>query len=328
MVQIHAPSDAAIRHLAEVLRAGGLVAVPTETVYGLAANGLDAVACQRIFAAKDRPADDPLILHLLEAEQVTRIAHWSEAGQRLADAFWPGPLTLVLEKLEIVPDVVTAGLGSVAVRVPAHPVIRRLLEACDLPLAAPSANPFGYVSPTCVEHVVEGLGGRIEHVLDGGPCEVGLESTIVDLRDPSRPVLLRPGGITAEALEQVLGVSLARASIAQREAGPQTAPGQLSRHYSPRTRIHLHEKLPDELVARPAGVEALLFLTRPSVEEAPTHWRWLSDTGSLEQAASRLFATLRELDRAGFEAIHAELAPQSGLGVALNDRLRRAANQD
>jgi L-threonylcarbamoyladenylate synthase len=191
--------------LAQRLRAGELVAVPSETVYGLAADALSAKACRGIFRAKDRPAADPLIVHVASIAQAGSIAELSEPARKLMRKFWPGPLTLVLPKKPAVPDVVTSGQPSVAVRMPGHPLFLKLLALTGTPLAAPSANPFGYVSPTTAQHVQDGLGKRIRYILDGGPCEVGVESTILDLRDPLRPRLLRPGKITKRELEKVLG---------------------------------------------------------------------------------------------------------------------------
>ncbi len=320
-----------LNRLARALQRGELVAVPTETVYGLAANALDADACRKIFAAKGRPPTDPLIVHLHDAADIDPIADFNAAAKKLAKAFWPGPLTLVLPKKPVVPDVVTAGLPSVAVRVPAHPLFRRLLQRTGLPLAAPSANPFGYVSPTTAEHVRAGLDGKIRHVLDGGPSVIGLESTIVDLRDPTRPRLLRPGAITRAALERVLKrrVSLVKkqAARAENESRAQVAPGLLARHYSPRTPVVLHTQLAARAVtAGGAAVrdEAWVFLAKPSGLSGK-NIRWLDARGDLRKAARRLFALLRELDAGDFRAIHVELAPGGGLAEAINDRLRRAA---
>ena len=197
--------------------------MPTETVYGLAANALDAKACREIFRAKRRPANDPLIVHVADLRMLATIAEPNAAVPKLARAFWPGPLTLVLKRKAVIPDVVTAGLPSVAVRMPAHPLLRRLLRLCGLPLAAPSANPFGYISPTTARHVQDGLGSSIAHILDGGPCRHGLESTIVDIRDPQRPVLLRPGVITAAEIGRVLGVPVR--TVSRQRSTQDPAPG-------------------------------------------------------------------------------------------------------
>ncbi len=326
------PSNLA--RLARALHRGELVAVPTETVYGLAANALDARACRRIFQAKGRPASDPLIVHLLHAADLPRIAESNDAALRLARKFWPGPLTLVLPKKSIVPDVVSAGRPSVAVRVPSHPLFRRLLKASGLPLAAPSANAFGYVSPTTAEHVLAGLGDRIGHILDGGASSIGLESTIVDLRDPRKPRLLRPGAITRRELERALGRRVPSAAATKRPArGAQLAPGLLHRHYSPRTPVELHARINFSAIAKidPRAREAWLFLARPKQLKAganahvSANIHWLDPRGHLHGAAHQLFGKLRALDAGGWKNIHVEPVPGAGLADAINDRLRRAA---
>jgi L-threonylcarbamoyladenylate synthase len=312
--------------LARKLQAGELVAVPTETVYGLAANALDPAACRRIFRAKGRPTQDPLIVHLHSAAGLTQVAEPNAAALALARAFWPGPLTLVLPKRPVVPAIVTAGLPSVAVRVPAHPLFRRLLKLTALPLAAPSANPFGYVSPTTAAHVRDHLGKKIRQILDGGPARIGLESTIVDLRDPAHPRLLRPGAITVAQLEKVLRRPVATPPPAPprspqpETASAQLAPGLLARHYSPRTPVVLHQKMP----AEHSGADAWVFLARPPGPR-PANIFWLDARGDLSGVAHRLFAVLRQLDCLGFARIHVELASGPGLAEAINDRLRRAA---
>ena len=317
-----------LARLAQVLARGELVAVPTETVYGLAADALSPAACRRIFRAKGRPSSDPLIVHIHDWPQLELLAEPNEAARLLAAAFWPGPLTLVLHKKPVVPAIVTAGLPSVAVRMPRHPLLRRLLKLCGRPLAAPSANPFGYVSPTTAEHVRLGLGGKIRYILDGGPAPIGLESTIVDVRNPRIPRLLRPGAITREQLEHVLG---GRVAVARRSAttprGAQLAPGLLKRHYSPHTPVVLHETVApaDWLSAGPD--EAWLLITKPK-RATPPNVFWLDARGDLRGVARRLFSQLRQLDVAGYRRIHAELAPGGGLAEAINDRLRRAAAAD
>ena len=324
--RIYRGSARNLAQLARHLRSGELVAVPTETVYGLAANALDARACRKIFAAKGRPANDPLIVHLADAHDLARIAVPNAPALRLARKFWPGPLTLVLPKTELIPEVVSAGLPSVAVRVPSHPLFHRLLKLAAIPLAAPSANRFGYISPTTASHVQDGLGGKISHILDGGPCTIGLESTIVDLRDAQRPRLLRTGAITHQQLEKTLGMRVVRPRVAPAasRSAAQVAPGLLSRHYSPKTPMVLHPNLRS---ARADLHEAWLFLAKPNraARSIPKNFFWLDQHGDLRGAARRLFSTLRKLDDGRFKKIHAELVPGGGLADAINDRLRRAA---
>ncbi len=325
LARIHQGTPGNLRRLARVLQRGGLVAVPTETVYGLAANALDAKACRQIFRAKRRPANDPLIVHVADLRMLETIAEPNEAVSALARAFWPGPLTLVLNRRAVVPDVVTAGLPSVAVRMPAHPLLRRLLRLCGLPLAAPSANPFGYISPTTARHVRDGLGSSIAHILDGGPCRHGLESTIVDLRDPLRPVLLRPGVIHAAEIERVLGVRV-RSGARQPTAGaPVLAPGLLARHYSPQRPLRTHRRISAAMVARSGSDEAWICFRRPEWAGRSKNVFWLSARGGIRQAGRRLFALLRQLDQRAWTQLHAELAPPEGAGLAINDRLRRAS---
>jgi L-threonylcarbamoyladenylate synthase len=312
--------------LARRLRAGELVAVPTETVYGLAGNALDPRACAKIFRAKGRPTQDPLIVHIHSLEQLNVLCTPNETALALARAFWPGALTMVLPRKASVPDIVTAGRDSVAVRMPAHPLLRRLLKTAGIPLAAPSANRFGYISPTRAEHVRQGLGNKIQYILDGGPARIGLESTIIDLRDPQRPAILRPGAVTTAELQRHLHPQLAtvnRSSAGSPHVG-QLAPGQLARHYSPRTPLTLHDRLPppDRAGSKPA--EAFVYLRRPDAKPADNVF-WLDARGALPGAARRLFATLRMLDGMHFRRIHVERAPEVGLGQAINDRLRRAA---
>lgn len=310
-------------HLAGRLRAGEVVAVPTETVYGLAANALDASACRKIFAAKGRPTTDPLIVHIHSLAQLSQLSEPNAAALTLARAFWPGPLTIVLPKKAQVPAVVTAGRPSVAVRMPAHPLFRRLLRLAGLPLAAPSANPFGYLSPTTAEHVQASLGTKIAHILDGGPSRIGLESTIVDLRNPRHPRLLRPGAISQQQIERALRRPLRRAtgSTAAAKANvAQLAPGMLASHYSPRTPLVLHAR--NMKVTNPA--DAFVFIRKPP-GRMDANVFWLDARGGLPGAARRLFATLRRLDGMGFKKIHVESAVGTGLAAAINDRLRRAA---
>jgi L-threonylcarbamoyladenylate synthase len=322
--RIYCGTPQQLSFLARRLRAGDLVAVPTETVYGLAADAFNARACRRIFTVKGRPVSDPLIVHIASTRDLARVAVPNEAARKLAAAFWPGPLTLVLPKAAGVPAIVSAGLPSVAVRLPAHPLFRRLLRLAGTPLAAPSANPFGYVSPTAADHVQRGLGRKIRHILDGGPSQVGLESTIVDLRDPQRPRLLRPGSVSHQDLVRVLGRPVSRPRRAGAARVPQVAPGQLPRHYSPHTPVVLHPRLADQPGTGRVRSAAWLFLRQPQRAKGENIF-WLDPKGDLPGAARQLFSALRRLDEAGFRRIHVELARGSGLAEAINDRLRRAA---
>jgi len=318
-----------VAEAARLLREGLLVAIPTETVYGLAANAFDEAAVLKIFQAKGRPSFDPLIVHIGRREDLHRVAKDLPPGaEALMDAFWPGPLTLVLPKRSEVPDLVTSGLDTVAVRMPAHPVARELLLALDFPLAAPSANPFGYVSPTTAQHVADQLGDRIPYILDGGPCTVGLESTIIGWAPHFTPHTshstphtshwhsYRPGGIPLESIERIIG----RVEPTVGQAQP-VAPGMLESHYAPRTPVHLGDV--PALLRRFAGERAGVISFRTAY---PAHrCEVLSARGDLSEAARHLFTVLRELDRSDVEVIVAEVFPDEGLGRAINDRLRRAA---
>ena len=303
---------------AEALRQGKLVALPTETVYGLGANALDARAVAGIFAAKERPAFDPLIVHVPDVDSVSQVAReFPPLARRLVDRFWPGPLTLVLPKTDIVPELVTSGLATVAVRVPRHPLIRRVLELTDFPVAAPSANLFGRLSPTTVEHVLDQLGDRIDLVLDGGPCQVGVESTIVQVSE-GQVVVLRPGGTSLEMIEQITNrIAFAAPCL---DTVP-LAPGQLPSHYAPRTPLELVDSIPTS--APSAGCGLLLF--QPFSTTGYAQLEILSASGSMEEAAANFFPSLHRLDAAGLQVILTTRFPESGLGRALNDRLERAA---
>ncbi len=322
MAQIVAGTDPrALGYAVAELRAGRVVAFPTETVYGLGANALDEHAVAEVFAIKNRPWFDPLIVHLPHREAAAWYATELDSRARaLMERFWPGPLTLVVKKRPVIPDLVTAGLDTVALRVPAHPVALALLQAVKVPIAAPSANPFGYVSPTTALHVQELLGNAIDVILDGGPCPVGVESTVCALTEETA-VILRPGGVTVEAIEAVIG------PVALAEAGRPDArsPGTLPRHYAPHVPVIL--LAPGEPIPRPpsgARVGLLSFSFRAEVEGYSVV-EVLSKTGDLCEAATNLFAALRRLDRAGLERIVVEPVPESGIGRAIMDRLRRAA---
>jgi len=310
----------AIRTAVEVLRAGELVAFPTETVYGLGANALDERAVARIFAVKNRPHFDPLIVHVFDEEAVPQYA--TDVDQRavaLMGRFWPGPLTLVLRKQPIIPDLVTAGFDTVALRVPSHPVARALLKEVHLPIAAPSANPFGYVSPTTAEHVQDMLGDAIGLILDGGPCAVGVESTVCALAE-EQAVILRPGGVSVEEVEAVIGP----VTVGQSPQPDRRSPGTLPSHYAPRVPLFLiacGAPLP-----RPAAGERTgLLLLQSRLVEGYVTVEHLSQGGNLIEAAANLFAALRRLDSAGLDRVIVESVPECGIGRAIMDRLRRAA---
>jgi L-threonylcarbamoyladenylate synthase len=310
MTRILAPDDSGIAEAAALLAAGGLVAFPTETVYGLGADARSDKAVARIFAAKARPSFNPLIVHVPDIEAVQAITTLGPNARTLALRFWPGPLTLVLPLREGtgLSPLVSAGLPTVAVRVPAHPLAQRLLRQFGGPVAAPSANPSGRVSPTRADHVLEGLSGRIDAVLDGGPCSVGLESTIL-LADPD-PILLRPGGIPLEMLAEALSRMPGERAAADRP----DAPGQLASHYAPEAKLRLDAEraLSGEVLVGFGAIRGDLSL---------------STTGNLEEAAAALFHVLREADLLAGKSGRIAFAPvpKTGLGLAINDRLRRAA---
>jgi L-threonylcarbamoyladenylate synthase len=309
----------AIREAAAVIGRGGLVAFPTETVYGLGADAFSPIALARVFQAKARPSFDPLIVHLASGRDLARVSPSDDPRVRALGArFWPGPLTLVLPRQPDVPDLVTSGLETVGVRVPAHPAAHALIAAAGTPVAAPSANPFGYVSPTTAAHVAELLGGSVDLVLDGGPCAVGVESTILSLAGDV-PVILRPGGIPREALEEALGLPLAVVGPAERPL----APGQLLRHYATRTPLRLLTGPAGPLLQATGRVGLLAWSSAPPGGYAAVEV--LTPGGSKEVAAARLFAALRRLDAAGLDLILAEPCDDTGLGHAIMDRLRRAA---
>lgn len=321
--RLHAPTPANLRRLAAALRRGELVAIPTETVYGLAAHALDARACRAVFKAKRRPANDPLIVHVPDLDHAEKLAEFNPAARRLARRFWPGPLTLVLAKKACVPGIVTSGGPTVAIRAPAHPLARRLLRLAKIPLAAPSANLFGYISPTTAAHVRDGLGTRIPHILDGGACAVGVESTVLDMTNPKQPRVLRPGAVTAGQLEKFLGVKVHGAKSRSSRAR-QPAPGMLERHYSPRTSLVLAFTRETDKV--PPGV-AIVLLRRPPGKMPAKHLFWLSRRGALPEVARNLYGVLRRADAGRYRQIRMEPLPADagGLAAAINDRLRRAA---
>lgn len=309
--RVLAATPDAVAEAGGLIRAGKLVAFPTETVYGLGADATNDDAVAAVFAAKERPTFNPLIVHFATADDAFRAVVSDDRARLLADAFWPGALSLVLPRgpESEISLLVSAGLDTVAVRVPDHVVAHALLAAAACPVAAPSANPSGRVSPTTAAHVAESLGGAVALILDGGPCEVGIESTVVDLSG-DEPRLLRPGGVAAEDLERVVGPLAGPTG----EDGVPRSPGLLARHYAPARRLRLNAA-----TARPG--EALLGFG----PEAPSATLNLSPTGDLQEAAANLFAMMRRLDAPPFEGIAVTPVPEAGLGRAINDRLRRAA---
>ncbi len=311
-------------HAAALLRAGRLVAFPTETVYGLGADATNVMAVAAIFDAKQRPTFDPLIVHVANVAQATEVVTvFPPTAKTLADAIWPGPLTLVLPKRSSIPDLVTAGLPGVGVRIPRHPLALRLLRSAGCPVAAPSANPFGGISPTTAQHVCDGLGDKVDAILDGGPCEVGIESTVVSFME-SRPIMLRPGGCPIENIERLIGPVDRADSDPSRDDSAQPAPGMLSRHYAPRTPLLLIDS--NQKAVAVSGRQCGL-LTHGTTAESGTFARIenLSPSSDQQTCAARFFAALRSLDSAGLDVIIARRFPESGLGIALNDRLQRAA---
>src|SRR6516165_4399242 len=305
----------AIAAAGAALRRGALVAFPTETVYGLGADASDARAVAAIFAAKGRPRFNPLIVHVADVDCAEQLGSLTYSGRRLAEALWPGALTLVVAKQPRcrVADLATAGLATVALRVPAHPIAQALLRAADRPVAAPSANRSGHVSATTAAHVAADLGESVSLILDGGPTPIGLESTVVDATGPE-PLILRLGGLARESLERILSRPLA---LARGEPGRPASPGMLTRHYAPATKLRL-----DAVKVR-AGEALLAF--GPAVLEHGVATVNLSPSGDLVEAAANLFSALRELDAAGAQAIAVMPIPHAGLGEAINDRLQRAA---
>ncbi len=318
LVQIdpRSPQRDLIQRAAKILRDGGLVAFPTETVYGLGAHALDPVAVRKIFTAKDRPGWDPLIVHVRDIEMARSLMqHTSPPFEQLASRFWPGPLTLVAQKHSRVPSEVTAGRDTVALRMPWHPVAAALLEAAAIPVAAPSANRFGRPSPTCAEHVVDDLGDRVDLILDGGPTPLGVESTVLDLTQ-SPPAVLRPGGISGEQLEVLLGTIQRAGPVAEQVARQGTAgPGMTRKHYAPRAAV--------EVFDNDRQLEARATELRRAGKRVGT----IAHDPDIDRLARTLFAQLRHLDADGNDVILCVLPPADGLGLAVRDRLERAAGR-
>jgi L-threonylcarbamoyladenylate synthase len=304
---------------ADILRKGGLVIFPTETVYGLGANALDARAVARVFEAKQRPRFNPLIVHVRGQRQAeTLVREFPPKARTLAERFWPGPLTVVLPKADLVPDIVTAGLPSVAIRVPAHALAQELLRESDVPIAAPSANRFGGISPTMAGHAEEETSNDADLVLDGGPCAVGVESTVISFLN-GRPTMLRPGGVPAEDVRRVIG----DLHEAPSEEPRPLSPGRLARHYAPRTPLFVASSTPAPVPGKRAG---LLAISARTPAAGFTVKEILSPDGDMREAAANLFSALRRLDAKGLDLIVAESVPDKGIGAAIMDRLRRACS--
>ena len=304
----------------ELLDQGNLVAIPTETVYGLAGNALDSKAIIQIFQVKNRPQFDPLIVHVANMAQAKELVESFPAkAEKLALKFWPGPLTLLLKKKTIIPDLVTSGMDTVGVRCPDHPLTQSLLQSLSFPLAAPSANPFGYVSPTRPDHVNDQLGDQIKYILDGGECRVGLESTIIGFEN-DRAIIYRLGGLRVEDIEKEIG----KVEIQLNSSSNPKAPGQLKSHYAPLKKVKLGN-LP-ELLPQYSHLRVGVLAFQKGIEQVdPKNQIILSRSGNIEEAAQHLFAALRELDKKEIDVILAEFLPSEGLGKAINDRLRRAS---
>ncbi len=306
-----------IAYAAELLKVGEIVGIPTETVYGLAGNALSPDSVIKIFEAKNRPYFDPLIVHCKSMDDipdyVREIPDWVKT---LATAFSPGPITFLLPKKESIPDIVTSGLERVGIRIPSHPMLQELLLQLDFPLAAPSANPFGFISPTNAQHVYDQLQGKIPYILDGGQAAVGVESTIVG-QENGKLIVYRLGGISVEQIENLVGKVELRISSSK-----PSAPGTLDSHYAPKTPLSLFSDR--NFLPRDKNIGVLLF--QKGYDFLPeSNQRILSKTGDMQQAAKNLFAFMRELDSLGYDAIYAEVVPEEGLGKAINDRMKRAS---
>ncbi|MBK9284903.1 MAG: threonylcarbamoyl-AMP synthase [Sphingobacteriaceae bacterium] len=303
---------------AKFLKEGDLVAIPSETVYGLAANALNEKAVFSIFTAKNRPHFDPLIVHIKNAEQIDLYAEWEDDRlKKLADKFWPGPLTLLLQKKEIIPDIVTSGLSRVALRVPNHELALDLLNKLEFPLAAPSANPFGYISPTTAQHVQDQLADRVAYILDGGACRVGLESTIVGVED-GKILIYRLGGLSVEEIKNAIG----DVTLSLIESSDPKAPGQLKSHYAPKKPLYFGDA--EKLMQQHSNKKIALLLFGKTNLKSDFNFN-LSEKADVLEAAKNLFDMLRQADNSEAEIVIAQLVPDENLGKAINDRLKRAA---
>lgn len=333
---INGTNDELFNSAAKALREGKLVAFPTETVYGLGANALDQQAVKRIYEAKGRPSDNPLIVHIAKASQLNSLIKEIPApAGALIKAFWPGPLTLVLKKSELVPDIITAGLDTVAVRMPDNPVALRLIEKAGVPVAAPSANLSGRPSPTTYQHVLEDLNGRIEYIINGGPCKIGVESTVLDCT-AEKPVILRPGGVTREMLEKIIG-QVETDAVLQPEAGIRPrSPGMKYRHYSPRAQMIIFEGKSEEIIekinslASENRAKGLRTGVLSSMENKDRYKaEVVVNIGSLyhlEEVASKLYDALRKFDEEKVDIIYSESFSEEGMGRAIMNRLKKASS--
>ncbi|MCM8804768.1 MAG: L-threonylcarbamoyladenylate synthase [Candidatus Omnitrophica bacterium] len=316
MAEILKFSEKSLEKAVNILKKGGVIAFPTETVYGLGANGLNPISVAKIYEIKNRPFFDPIILHIGRKEDIKKL--WKEINERaekLIEKFWPGPLTIVLPKTEIVPYIVTAGLDKVAIRMPSHFISLEILKRVDFPIAAPSANTFGRLSPTEAKHVEEQIGDKIELIIDGGKCPVGIESTVIDLTT-DRNIILRPGGIPKEDIEKVIG----EVEIIEKTEKI-SSPGQLPYHYSPKTPLKI---LKDYKEVKDGIKAALLAFKKPLYKEKFLKIEILSEKGDIREAASNFFSSLHKLDEEGLDIIYAEPVPEEGLGIAIMDRLKKA----
>ena len=322
-----------IGEAAMLIRSGGLVAFPTETVYGLGANALDEVACAGIFVAKQRPADNPLIIHISDVSMMNDLCEVSAEAQKLMEVFWPGALTIIMPKKDKVPDIVSAGLKTVAIRLPANPIARALIKASNAPIAAPSANLSGSPSPTQAEHVVEDFDGKIPLIIDGGAVDIGLESTVVDATS-DKVMILRPGAISAENLADVLGYEVEYAKIDENKNEKPKSPGMKHKHYSPKANLQLAssieevEKFRNEVLSE-KGEEPLCIIMEKEGQAFGSEMEILkiAKYGDLETYARNLFATLRYADSQNYKSIIIQTVPEKRMGVAIMNRLKRAALQ-
>ena len=331
MAKILSPTKENLALCKEALGKSGVIAVPTETVYGLAGNALDENSLRSIFKIKGRPLFNPLIIHSDSLSKAENYATFNSFARELAKHFWPGPLTMVLTKKAIIPDLVTANLNSVGVRCPKNPAFLDLLKILPYPLAAPSANPFGYISPTSAEHVIYSLGDKLEYVLDGGNCKIGIESTIIDLRDQTKPKLLRPGPISKEAIEAIISTKIEKAPASLQNDLP--APGMLKSHYSPITPLEIRSYNKLKKIAESCdkiGI-AYIFIKRPKIlpYQGSNNVYWLSENGEEFEIARNLYRILRSLDNLNYTKIYIEAIDKDcGINVALKDRLSRASSEE